>query len=89
MSYLIYSSLEEPVTIMRTLTNQGKSFSVSFVKLDGSIAYIDKATLRKMSGSGKNSRHILNLVNTENQEKRKAYIPLLLGVNGIKVNLRR
>lgn len=66
-------------------------FSFSYVKLNGDKCIVRKALLRPMSKSEKdrNAKYKLQYVNTENQEKRSCFIPLITSFNGTKIELNK
>lgn len=82
------NSIEQAVESMRQLTDQGRPFSVEFVKLSGAVTYIDKAALRHKDNRSNKTKHLLNFTNLENQEKRSCFILWLLSVNDVKIKLR-
>lgn len=83
------TSIEQAVEIMKLLTDQGRPFSVEFVKSNGAITYIDKASLRHKDNRSKKTKHLLNFTNLENMEKRSCFILWLIRVNDVKIILKR
>ncbi|WP_336092510.1 hypothetical protein [Leeuwenhoekiella sp. CH_XMU1409-2] len=88
MSNQSFPSYEQAIETMRTLTSQGKAFSVRYCKADGSTGYVDRAQLGRMNSSG-NKKHILPFLNLENKERRSVHITGLMEVNHIKIKLQR
>lgn len=82
-----YTGYEEPIRMMQRLSKEGISFSLTFMKMNGNVAHIDKAILRSMSLHGKNANHRLQYTNTSTEEHRSLFIPLLMAVNGRKIRL--
>ena len=81
-------TLEEAITVMRNSTKVHKIFSIKFRKLGGGDTMIQKASLRPMASTAKDSKgkYKLQFTNEENGTQRSCYIPLVKEVNGIKVN---
>ncbi len=89
MSNECYHNYEDPINTMRQHTSAGIPFSLTFMKLSGSIARVEKATLRGMSGTGINAKYRLQYTNIATDEYRSFYIPLLMAVNDKKIRLKR
>ncbi len=87
MSSKTYHNYEEPIGIMRKLTSLGQPFSITFIKLDGTVTRIDKAALRPMSIKGRNAQYRIQYTNLNTKEHRSFYLPLLLAVEDIKIKL--
>lgn len=85
----VYNNYEQPITIMKRLSEMNIPFAFSHLKLDGSVSRIRKAELRPQSMSSKDkfSRYKLQYTNIETGEKRSCYIPLLLTLNNKQILL--
>lgn len=79
---------EQAITLMRNCTKLNKSFSIYFAKLEGGKSRITNASLRPMASSSKdrNAKYKLQLKNNDTGGNRSCYIPLIMEVNGIKVD---
>ncbi|WP_074406630.1 hypothetical protein [Aquimarina megaterium] len=89
MSNEYYHNYEDAINTMRQYTSAGIPFSLTFMKLSGSIARVEKAILRSMSGTGINAKYRLQYTNTSTNEYRSLYLPLLMAVNDKKIRLKR
>ena len=81
-------TIEEAITLMRNCSKFNKPFSIYFTKIEGGKSRITNCTLRPMASSSKDrfAKYKLQLTNNDTGAKRSCYIPLIMEVNGIKVN---
>lgn len=79
----VYNNYEEPITLMRKLSEISVPFSFSHKRSDGTTCIVIKASLRPQSSTLKdrNAKYKLQYTNLNNGEQRSCFIPSLLSVN--------
>lgn len=80
-------TIEEAVTLMKNSSKLHKPFQIKFRKLSGGNTIINECSLRPMAATSKdkNGKYKLQLTNEATGDHRSCYIPLIMEVNGTKV----